>query len=553
MTDRDALRGMILAAGYGTRLAPLSDHLPKPLLPVPGGTVLDRAIAALGTAGVERIAVNTHHLGDLVAAHLHGRPDAARFTVLREAQILGTGGALANARAFLAAAEVFLLHNGDVLADLDLAALLADHRTSGALATLVLVDWPPVNSVRLGPDGAVLAVADRPAPAPAGRALTYAGVGAFRAEFLADIGPGFSSLVDPLVRSLAARPGSVRGWVPAAPRWSDLGTLSRWLDAVAGAGPLDGGAGRLEPITCHGSDRRFWRVAAPGWSAVAMRSGPDDGEFTRGVAIMRFLHDAGLGAAAPLAVYPQDHTLLAEDVGPASLDTAAAGPQRDQAYRAVVDHLLKLQAATDLARDACPAAVDRTLDRGVLAWETGYFRSRFLAGHAGLDDAELQPLDSEFAALNATVAAQPTVLIHRDFQSGNILLQDGRVRLVDVQGLRLGPVGYDAASLLWDPYVDLPADLRDGLLDRFARGAAAARGGDAEQVAAWVLAAGLQRLMQALGAYGFLGHVKGKTAYLAHIPRGLANLRDLLHRNAAADGPRLPALSALLARLPDAP
>ncbi len=546
MTERGAVRGMILAAGYGTRLAPWSDHLPKPLLPVPGGTVLDRAVAALDTAGVREIAVNTHHLGKLVSAHLRGRPDAARFTLFPEAEILGTGGALANARDFLAAGETFLLHNGDVLADLDLGVLLSDHRTSGALATLVLVDWPAVNSVDLGPDGAVLAIADRPTAA-GGRRLTYAGVGAFSSEMLDDIGPGFSSLIDPLVRAIAADPGSVRGWVPAAPAWSDLGTLPRYLDAVADAGALDGGAGGLEPITGQGSDRRFWRLRAPGWSAVAMRSPEDDPEFARGLAITRFLAAEGLGAAELLAVHAPQHTLLAEDLGRDTLHGLAAGPGRDAAYGQVINHLLRLQAATATAAARCPEAVDRTLDRGVLAWETGYFRNRFLTGHLGLPAEALSPLEAEFETLNAVVAAQPLVLLHRDFQSQNILLRDGQVRLVDVQGMRLGPIGYDAASLLWDPYVALPAELRTRLLEHFARGAAPRCGLEPPTVTACVLAAGLQRLMQALGAYGFLGHVKGKPAFLQHIPRGVANLQDLLERNAAVGGPQLPRVAALLA------
>ena len=546
MTERGAVRGMILAAGYGTRLAPWSDHLPKPLLPVPGGTVLDRAVAALDTAGAGEIAVNTHHLGELVAGHLRARRDAARFTLLPEAEILGTGGALANARAFLTAGDTFLLHNGDVLADLDLGALLAEHHRNGALATLVLVDWPAVNSVDLAPDGAVLAIAERPTAAR-GRRLTYAGVGAFASALLEDIGPGFSSLIDPLVRGIAAGPGRVRGFVPTAPAWSDLGTLPRYLDAVADAGALDGGAGGLEPITGQGSDRRFWRLRAPGWTAVAVRSPDDDPEFERGLAITRFLAAEGLGAAQLLAVHAPERTLLAEDLGRDTLNVLAAGPGRDAAYNLVVDHLLRLQAATAAAAARCPEAVDRTLDRGVLAWETGYFRNRFLSGHLGLPAQALAPLDEEFDLLNEVVAAQPLVLLHRDFQSQNILLQDGRVRLVDVQGMRLGPLGYDAASLLWDPYVELPCEMRSRLLERFARGASAPCGLEPAAVRACVLAAGLQRLMQALGAYGFLGHVKGKPAFLEHIPRGVANLQDLLARNAAAGGPQLPRVAALLA------
>jgi aminoglycoside/choline kinase family phosphotransferase/CTP:molybdopterin cytidylyltransferase MocA len=549
MPERDAVRGMILAAGYGTRLAPVSDHLPKPLLPVPGGTVLDRAADALVAAGCGRIGVNTHHLGDLVAAHVLGRPDAGRFTLFPEAEILGTGGALDNARGFLAAAGTILLHNGDVMADIDLAALLAAHRTGGALATLVLVDWPEVNSVRLDDDGAVLDIAGMPAAAGRGRALTYAGIGAFDSAILADIGPGFSSLIDPLVRALDARPGSVRGWVPADAGWTDLGTLPRWLAAVGEDGALDGGTARLEPITGQGSDRRFWRIAAPGWSAVAMQGPPGDPEFHRGVAIMRFLADQDLGAAELLCVHDDGRTLLAADLGKDTLHRLAAGAGRMDAYTQVIEHLLKLQAATSAARAGCPEAVDRTLDREMLAWETGYFSSAFLARHAGVSASVIAGLVDEFGDLNAAVAAQPRVLLHRDFQSQNILLEDGRVRLVDVQGMRLGPLGYDAASLLWDPYVDLAAAERDALLVMFAAEAGPRHGLTASEASACVLAAGLQRVMQALGAYGFLGHVKGKPGFLQHIPAGLANLRDLLVRNRAAGGPRLPRLEAVLGGL----
>jgi len=468
---------MVLAAGYGTRLAPITDHLPKPLLPVSGGTVLDRAIANLDSAGIEQIAVNTHHLGAMVAGHLAARTDARRFSIFPEPEILGTGGALDGARDFLAAAPFFVLHNGDVLADLDLGALAKDHRRSGALATLVLVDWPAVNTVRLADDGSVLAIGGATDPAPptgAGdRMLTYAGVGAFSREMLADIGPGFSSLIDPLVRAMAARPGSVRGFVPRHPAWTDLGTLPRYLERVADAGPLTTPAAALQPITGHGSDRRFWRLALPDWSVVAMQSPPSDEEFGRQVAISRFLRDEDLGAPALLTVHEDQKTLLMEDVGAASL-SGIAPDQRAAAYGRTVDHLLRLQAATERARTACPEVVDRALDKAALAWETDYFRQRFLEGHAGCRAEQTTELAGEFALLNTTVAAQPLVLMHRDFQSQNIHLQGDRVRLVDVQGMRLGPLGYDAASLLWDPYVDAGHALRTGLLEQFCRGAAAA-------------------------------------------------------------------------------
>ncbi len=157
----DEVRGLILAAGLGTRLRPLTSIIPKPLLPVAGETLLDRAAAALTNAGCHHLAVNAHHLADRVAEHLERRSDADRFHLSLEPEILGTGGALHGARSFLTAAETVIVYNGDVLCDLDVATLLKHHRASGALATLAMVDWPEVNSVLLDAEGGVLDLAGR--------------------------------------------------------------------------------------------------------------------------------------------------------------------------------------------------------------------------------------------------------------------------------------------------------------------------------------------------------------------------------------------------------
>lgn len=544
-----ACRGMILAAGHGTRLAPVTDHLPKPLLPVPGGTVLDRVVDAVVAAGVEEIAVNTHHLGDQVAAHLAGRPDAGRFTVCPEPEILGTGGALHGAREFLAGADCFLLHNGDVWSEVDLGRLLAAHRRSDALATMVLVDWPEVNSVEVDPGGAVLSLAGKPRAAGSGRRLTYAGIGVFDRALLDDIGPGFSSLIDPLARALVARPGCVRAHVPAEPGWSDLGTLARWLDVCPVDEEVVAGRCRLTPLLGHGSDRHFWRLVAGDWTAVAMRSPAADPEFARAVAVSEFLHGTDLGGPRILAVDEPRRVLLMEDVGPSRLVDVVRTEGVDSeavagAYRAVVDHLLRLQEAAPRAEQECPLAVDRTLDREQLAWETGYFAGNFLAQLCGSSREE--ELAGEFVSLNEAVAAQPLVLLHRDFQSENIVWEAGQVRLVDVQGMRRGPLGYDAASVLWDPYVDLPRRLRDELVERFARGAAPRHGLAPETVVDMVHAAALQRLMQALGAFAYLGAVKGRSGFLAHRARGVAHLRQALDRAPLV----LPRLRAILGELP---
>jgi len=558
--DPGGLRAMVLAAGYGTRLAPLTDHLPKPLLPVDGEPLLDRIIARILAAGISPVAVNSHHLGGMVGAHLVAHRHAAQLVHFSEAEILGTGGALANAREFLDLAPYFLVHNGDVLCDVDLKQLLAAHVAGGARATLLLVDWPAVNSVTLGSDGAVRHIAgtgEAPLSRPDDRQLTYAGIGVFSRDLLADIGPGFSSLIDPLARAWRQEAGSVRGYAPADVAWDDLGTLARWL-GVAGRNAQTSDGFALTRIVGHGSDRRFWRLGGAGWSTVAMQSPPADDEFSRFVAIGRFLAVARLGAPDLLSVDEPAHTVLMEDVGPVSLYAMATAPEVGadrlaRSYGQVVDQLLALQAATVRARQECPAAVDRILDRVQLRGETTYFQERFLQGYLGWTAERCAGLAAECDHLAATTAAQPLTLIHRDFQSQNILLQADQVRLVDFQGLRLGPLTYDLSSLVWDPYVGLPAALRRELGTRFA----VAKEHTPDAIAAMIVATGLQRVMQALGAFGFLGHARGKREFLRHIPAGVRYLRLLLAELAERQGaehlpPAMPNLTRLAAEIPPA-
>ena len=213
------VRGMVLAAGLGTRLRPLTDYVPKPLLPLDGVPLLDRAVAALTAAGAERIAVNAHHRADRVADHLAGRADHHRFHLSIEPAILGTAGAFDGARAFLAAADVFLVFNGDVWCDLDLCRLLAEHRDTGALATLALVDRPDINTVAVDDGGQVVDVAGRlAAPATGSRMLTFTGIACYSRAFLDHVPPGRSDLVSALASVMRARPGLVRGLVHEG-RW----------------------------------------------------------------------------------------------------------------------------------------------------------------------------------------------------------------------------------------------------------------------------------------------------------------------------------------------
>jgi NDP-sugar pyrophosphorylase family protein len=129
---------MILAAGFGTRLRPLTDTVPKALVPVAGRPLIEYSLLLLKAHGIEEVVINLHHLGEKVRALLgDGSFYGLRITYSPEDPILESGGGIKNAQPFLDG-ETFAVLNCDTITDLDLYALLAAHRKIKATATLVL-------------------------------------------------------------------------------------------------------------------------------------------------------------------------------------------------------------------------------------------------------------------------------------------------------------------------------------------------------------------------------------------------------------------------------
>ncbi len=236
------MRGFILAAGLGTRLRPLTDVLPKPLVPVAGVPLIDRAVQQLVAANVFEIAVNLYHLGDPIRRWLgDGHQFGAQVTYFDEAPaILGTGGGVKNAEAFLrTGGPAFLLANGDVWHDFDLAAVRAAHEPT-ALATLVMhrsAHRPELHTVALRqtePDrGTVVHIGGRPAQAPCDFKAIYAGIAVYSTALLDRLPPkGEACLVrQGLLPGMAA--GQTVGWVEPKGHWFDCGTRAEVLRASA--------------------------------------------------------------------------------------------------------------------------------------------------------------------------------------------------------------------------------------------------------------------------------------------------------------------------------
>jgi aminoglycoside/choline kinase family phosphotransferase len=179
-------------------------------------------------------------------------------------------------------------------------------------------------------------------------------------------------------------------------------------------------------------------------------------------------------------------------------------------------------------------------------WEQDYFREYFVRTFCGisLEPSFERDLEAELSSLAGRLSGAMRCLVHRDLQSQNVMIRDGEPFLIDFQGVRFGSPFYDLGSLLCDPYVNF-SDSEYGQLLFFYYGLTKWNLDWATfQNTFWEASA--QRLMQALGAYGFLGLKKRIKAFLAHIPAGLRNL----HRAAAmASLPHLRELSAKCQRV----
>ena len=133
------MKAMILAAGLGTRLRPLTDDRPKALVEVAGRTLLEICLERLRGFGVSEVIVNTHHFADMVQTYLEAHGNfGTRIEISREETLLDTGGGLKQAAWFFGDDEPFLVHNVDVMSSIDLGAMVRFHRKRGALATLAV-------------------------------------------------------------------------------------------------------------------------------------------------------------------------------------------------------------------------------------------------------------------------------------------------------------------------------------------------------------------------------------------------------------------------------
>jgi len=282
------------------------------------------------------------------------------------------------------------------------------------------------------------------------------------------------------------------------------------------------------PLEKGGSDRHYYRVrfsAAHSLILVKYDSGKPENE--RFVGIANFLNRIGVNA--PLIYYhDQDQALIwMQDLGEEDLWHHRDEPWgvRRRFYEATLDEVAILHSSEPALGEKLH--LQSGFDESLYLWEQNYCFENCLGLYFQVPAAEIQSLRKHpaFENLAKRLASHRRVLIHRDLQSQNIIIWDEQAYLIDFQGLRPGLPEYDLASLLFDPYVTLAQQERAYLLRYyFERNDHGWTFSEFEKVH---LDCGIQRLMQALGAYGVIGVLREKKEFLRHIQPAIKTLIEV--------------------------
>ena len=230
------MRSIILAAGFGTRLLPLTEEKPKAIIPILNRPVLEILLDKMKKSGFSDIGINLHYLPDMVR-NVINEAQIPGITIEwhHEPVIMNTGGGLAGFREFIGEQEDFIVYNCDILTDIDLTSAFSHHKSTGALATLVLIDNPPKNSVLIDSRqnitdiGGIRGVK----PAEGSRLLYGGGIFIYKREIFRHLPSPEEpySLIPHIIKLMEENPGSIKAYIPPSPLyWRDMGSLSAYFE-----------------------------------------------------------------------------------------------------------------------------------------------------------------------------------------------------------------------------------------------------------------------------------------------------------------------------------
>ncbi len=552
------MKALILAAGLATRLRPYTENTPKPLFTIAKRPLLDIIISNLIDSGCKAIIVNTHHLHQKIDSYLARKKYPVPVTTRHEPDILGTGGAIKNVSDFWDNTP-FMVINSDIVTDIDFKEVYEFHLNHRHPVTLVLHNDPEFNTVVLNKDGFIQDFDERfsitappdstinglkPFESKEYKRLTFTGIQVLNPELLEFIPDNvFFSIID-CYNKLLSQNKKICAYITKNHYWKDLGTPERYRLAVfdkmapeafkqAFPGRVGNNIVRTE-LYGDGSDRKWYRVNHGNQSIVmadhGIRQNDSTCEADAFVAIGLHLHNQGISVPKIYSYDTFSGHVFMEDLGDISFQAFVKNTENQDNvvshYKLLIRDIGKL--SMDGGKDFDPAWTHQTAYYTkdlIIEKECRYFVNAFLKGYFGVD-IRFQDFEDEFRSL-ADKALEFSIngFMHRDLQSRNIMIKNNRFYFIDFQGGRLGPVQYDLASLLIDPYVNLSRSVQDNLLKFGIETLSPVIGIDPDRFLSCYQYCAITRNLQILGAFGFLSRIKKKTYFEKYIPNAIKSLK----------------------------
>ncbi len=296
---------------------------------------------------------------------------------------------------------------------------------------------------------------------------------------------------------------------------------------------------QMELLPASGSHRKYYRISGPEGNLLGVYNQSEE-ENAAYVSFTRQFREEGLPVPGLLHVCKEGTVYFVEDLGDTTLfsllpEDGVFGDSLFSLYREVLRCLIAFQTAGGAqGLDYSHVYPVEEFDRRAMEWDLNHFKYFFLK-LSGIEFSE-SLLQQDFERLTDFVASSGCkYFMYRDFQSRNIMVEDGKPWFIDFQGGRRGPLAYDVASLLYDAKADLPGTWRAALLEEYIREASGRIAGfDGEAFRKEFHACVLLRILQAMGTYGLRGFYERKPLFLKSVPYALRNLAVLL------DSGRLP-------------
>jgi len=554
------MKALILAAGFGTRLLPYTNSVPKPLFTLNQRPVLDLAIEKLIHCGCDKIFINLHHCHEQIHAFIRQHRFNKLIQTVYEPKILDTGGAIANVRQFMNQ-EPFFVINADIISDIDLKQVYESHLASQALATLVLHDYPEFNKIQVDGDGFI-----ENFNGPPGKGCAFTGIQVLSPDIYPHMTknpdkpePKVFSSIDVYKALCPAK--KIKAHMAEHIFWKDIGTIPSYtltsrqcLSAhVLGLPENKINEIIINPIKGDGSDRLWFRAWHGKKSLVISDHGiclaPSENlsQLQAFVNIGNHLSSKKIAVPKILGHDELSGQVALEDLGDIHLASMVNQNQSTpiDIYKKVINRLIEFSQTGiqnfDTNWTCQTASYSKEL---ILEKECAYFMTSFVRDYLG-KNLEFEPYAHEFAMIaDNALKYSFDGLMHRDMQSKNIMIHNKNIYFIDFQSARKGPLQYDLASLLIDPYVKLPDIIQKELLGyTMSRLGIDSKEKKCEFEECYKFCC-LTRNLQFLGAFAFLSRVKGKKNFESYILPAVGSLKTIIQRL-----PFLPTLTKLVKTL----